>query len=139
MTPGSRPPPAAARAVALANRVANRCLLPLLERTSGGPLGRRLAVLDYQGRRTGGRHRLVTLYSTDGSTVHITVGMPEHKTWWRNFETPRPLRLRLAGVDHEAVGHVVREQGRLGVVADLAPEAASAAVRPSPTLRGRTA
>ncbi len=112
-----------ANAAAAANGPANRLLIPLLHSTAGGRLGRRLATVEYVGRRTGQDHQLVATYATDGPTVRITVGMAEHKTWWRNFETPRPLRLRLAGVDHDAVAHVVREGDHVTVVAELTPPA----------------
>lgn len=123
MTPVRTPPPLPARAAAGANRLANRFLIPLLEGRGSAGLGRRLAVLEYSGRRTGRPHRLVTMYVTDGRTVRITVGMAEHKTWWRNFEDPRALRLRLAGVEHDAVAHVVRDHDQVIVVAELDPSA----------------
>ena len=107
----------------MANRLANRCLIPLLNGPAGGRLGRRLAVLEYSGRRTGQHHQLVVMYVAEGPIVRITVGMAEHKTWWRNFEDPRPLRLRLAGIDHAGVAHVVREQEKVMVIAELTPRA----------------
>ena len=113
----------AANAGAVANRLANRFLIPVLRSTAGTRLGRRLAVLEYLGRRSGDHHQLVTMYASEGSTVRITVGLADHKTWWRNFETPRPLQLRLAGVDHDAVAHVVREGEHVSVVAVLTPPA----------------
>ena len=110
-----------ANVAAVANRLANRCLIPLLNGTAGARLGRRLAVVEYSGRRTGQHHQLVAMYVTEGQAVRITVGMAEHKTWWRNFEDPRPLRLRLAGADHDAVAHVVRDHDQVMVLAELMP------------------
>ncbi len=112
--------PAGTRALATTNRF----LIPLLHSTAGGRLGRRLAVVVYSGRRTGVDHRLVVGYRVDGTTVHIRVGRADHKTWWRNFETPHPVRLLLAGVSHEAVAHVVHERDQVSVVAELVPFAA---------------
>ena len=109
----------AASLAASANRLANRVLIPLLESSFGDTLGRRLAVLDYVGRRSGLPHRLVVGYVAEGRSVRITVGMPDGKTWWRNFETPHPLTLRLAGIDHHVFAHVVHEGGRIQVLADL--------------------
>jgi hypothetical protein len=110
---------ALARLVGLLNRLANRVLIPLLESSLGDTLGRRLAVLDYVGRRSGRPHRLVVGYLAEGRSVRITVGMAEHKTWWRNFETPHPLTLRLAGIDHHVFAHVVHDGDRTQVIADL--------------------
>ncbi len=126
MTPVRAPTLAAAHAAAVANGLANRLLIPLLHGAAGRRLGDRLAVLEYVGRRSGLSYQLVTMYVTKGTTVRITVGMARHKTWWRNFSTPRPLHLRLAGVDHDAVAHVVREGDagdRVTVVAELSPPA----------------
>lgn len=110
----------------ITNVVANRVLIPFLRSRVGRRLGRRLAVVEYLGRRSGRRHRLVTQYLTDGRTVCISVGMAEHKTWWRNFQAPHPVRLRLAGEDHDALAHVERGGDRLCVVMDLEPSVGQA-------------
>ncbi|MEO7062010.1 MAG: hypothetical protein ABI083_20025 [Lapillicoccus sp.] len=107
--------------VAVANHAANRMLIPLLTGPAGTLLGRWFALVDYRGRRTGQRHQLVTLYARDGRTVRISVGMAEHKTWWRNFEQPYAMRLRLAGQDHDATAHLERDGGRVRVISELAP------------------
>jgi hypothetical protein len=107
------------RPFALTNVVANRALMPVLKSRAGRRLGRRLAVVEYVGRRSGRTRRLVTGYTIDGRTVHITVGMAERKTWWRNFTVPQPLRLRLAGEDHDATARAVRHGNLVSVVAEL--------------------
>lgn len=109
---------------AITNIMANRILIPVLRSRAGRQLGHRLAVVEYVGRRSGQRHRLVTQYVTDGRTVRIRVGAAERKTWWRNFQAARPVRLRLAGEDHDATAHVERGGGWMCVVADLEPHAA---------------
>ncbi len=114
-------PISAPQAAAAFNSLANRFLIPLLNSRAGARLGRRLAVVEYLGRRTGQHHQLVAIYVTEGQSVSITVGMAEHKTWWRNFATPRALRLRLAGVSHDALAHVVRDGEHVRVVAELVP------------------
>ena len=119
MTTHRTPTRSLAQLVGVLNRFANRLLIPLLESSLGETLGRRLAVLDYVGRRSGLPHRLVVRYVAEGRSVRITVGMAEHKTWWRNFETPHPLTLRLAGIDHDVFAHLVQEGDRTLVIADL--------------------
>jgi len=101
--------------------LANRFLIPLLNSRAGGLLGHRLAVVEYAGRRTGQDHELVAMYVAEGHTVRFTVGRAKQKTWWRNFETPHPLRLRLAGVVHDASARVVLDGDRVSVVAELIP------------------
>ena len=103
----------------LTNQVANRVLVPLLRSPAGRRLGRRLAVVEYAGRRSGRQHRLVTQYVREGRTVRIHVGMADHKTWWRNFRSPWPLRLRLAGEAQTAVGYVEVDGHTVSVVAVL--------------------
>ena len=95
---------------------ANPALIRLLRSRLGARLGRRLAVVEYVGRRTGQRHQLVTQYSLHGPTVRIGVGDADRKSWWRNFEHPTRVRLRLAGEDHDAVARVVK--GDEGVVVE---------------------
>ncbi|WP_426566213.1 hypothetical protein ACPPVT_06570 [Angustibacter sp. McL0619] len=108
-----------ANAVAVMNGVANRFLIPLLHSSAGERLGRRFAVVEYLGRRTGQPHQLVALYVAEGRTVRIEVGMAESKTWWRNFEEPHPIRLRLEGADHDGVAHVVHDGDRVRVMTEL--------------------
>ncbi|MEO5652488.1 MAG: hypothetical protein ABIR07_06620 [Marmoricola sp.] len=111
--------PTNTHAFPLTNLFANRFLVPVLNSPVGARLGRRLAVLEYQGRRTGKHRQLVTQYTKDGQTVSIEVGMAESKTWWRNFRTTQPLRLRLAGHDYNAIAHVLREGRVVHVIADI--------------------
>ena len=105
----------------LTNAGANRVIIPLLNNSAGVRLGRRLAVVEYVGRRSGQRHQLVAQYVRHGETVRIDVGMAEHKTWWRNFQEPHQMRVRLAGAEHHATAHVVRDGGHVSVIADLEP------------------
>lgn len=111
--------PARRRSFTMMNLVANRVVIPVLRSRAGRRLGGRLAVVEYVGRRTGRRHRLVAQYATDGRTVRFMVGMAERKTWWRNFLSPHPVHLLLAGVDHDATAHVVRVGDSVSVVAEL--------------------
>jgi hypothetical protein len=113
MTPSTSP------LLAATNHAANRLLLPYLRSAAGRRAGRRLAVIEYEGRRSGTRHELVTAYRRNGRTVRIRVGQAKDKTWWRNFSTPRELRIRLAGEDHRGTAHAVREGAHVAVVVDL--------------------
>jgi hypothetical protein len=108
--------------VPLTKGFANRVLISLLTGRAGTRLGRKLAVVDYVGRRSGDRHLLVTGYTVEGRTVRIRVGMAKRKTWWRNFEHPHPVRLRLAGTDHEASAHAARVGHKVVVIAELSPQ-----------------
>lgn len=113
MAPGAR------QSFPLTNVVANPILIPLLRGWLGRRLGRRLAVVEYVGRRSGDHHQLVTQYVRNGTSVRIRVGAADHKTWWSNFLTAHPARLHLAGQDYGATAHVVRDGDRMTVVAVL--------------------
>ena len=98
--------------------LANRVLIPILRSRAGRQLGRRFAVVEYLGRRSGRPYKLVTQYAVVGRTARITVGCPARKTWWRNFIGPHPLRLRLAGEEFTAMAHVEQEGDLITVVAE---------------------
>jgi deazaflavin-dependent oxidoreductase (nitroreductase family) len=51
--------------------------------------------LSYAGRKTGKPVRLPVIYARDEATVAVLVGDARHKTWWRNFRSPRPVELRI--------------------------------------------
>ncbi|MEP7090334.1 MAG: hypothetical protein ABI776_09530 [Nocardioidaceae bacterium] len=93
--------------------------VPVPKSRAGARLGRRLAVVEHQGRRTGKHRRLVTQYTKVGRTVSIAVGMAERKTWSRNFRATRPLRLRLAGHDYDAMAHVSVKGSVVRVIAEI--------------------
>ena len=81
----------------LTNRVANPVLRALLRSPAGRRLGRHLAVIRYTGARTGRRRELVTGCARSGAAAWIWVGGAQSKRWWRNFRTPAPVELWLAG------------------------------------------
>jgi hypothetical protein len=109
----------------LVNRVVNPAMRGLLRSPAGRRLGRHLAVIRYTGVRTGQRRELVAGYARAGAATWIWVGGAESKRWWRNFRTPAPAELWLAG-EHLAgqgvavEGAVDPETCRQGVAAYVA-------------------
>jgi hypothetical protein len=81
----------------LTNRVANPVLRGLLRSPAGRRLGKHLAVIRYTGARTGQRRELVAGCAQAGAAAWIWVGGAQSKRWWRNFRTPAPVELWLAG------------------------------------------
>jgi deazaflavin-dependent oxidoreductase (nitroreductase family) len=53
--------------------------------------------LRYTGRRTGRLYALPVQYARDGDRLVVVPQNAPTKTWWRNFVTPRPVRVRLRG------------------------------------------
>ncbi|MCW2680292.1 MAG: hypothetical protein JWM62_1693 [Frankiales bacterium] len=103
----------------MTNAVANPLLVVLLKSRAGVVLGRRLAVVEYVGRRTGRTHQLVVLYRLDDGLARVQVGMPDRKQWWHNFTTPRAVTLHLAGHQHRTLAHAVRHEAAVEVVAEV--------------------
>ena len=87
-------------------------------------LGGSFANVTYTGRKSGRTVSLPVNYRRRGDDVVINVGMPDAKTWWRNFlGEGAPLRIMLDGRDR--AGHAIArrdEQGRVAVKVRLEPE-----------------
>jgi deazaflavin-dependent oxidoreductase (nitroreductase family) len=64
--------------------------------------------LSYTGRRTRRRYRLPLQYARDRMRLVVVPQGAESKTWWRNFLTPQPVRVRLKGRLHDGLAQVVR-------------------------------
>jgi hypothetical protein len=98
------------RGFRLTNRVVNPCLRHVLRSRIGHRLGRRLAVLDYRGKRTGELRELVVMYVRNAGRVWILVGWPQRKRWWRNLLEPTPVNLRLAGRNETGVAQAISDR-----------------------------
>ncbi len=77
--------------------------------------------ISYTGRKSGNRFTLPVNYRRRGDTVTIWVGMPDQKTWWRNFlGTGAPLTVHLPDGDRSGQAVAVRDpKGRVTVTATL--------------------
>jgi deazaflavin-dependent oxidoreductase (nitroreductase family) len=53
--------------------------------------------LRYTGRRTGREYVLPVQYAGTGQRLVVRPQATQHSTWWRNFHTPTPVTVRLAG------------------------------------------
>jgi F420H(2)-dependent quinone reductase len=88
-----------------------------------GLVSRNITILTYTGRRSGRTFSIPVGYRRDGDEVVIGVGMPDAKTWWRNFlDDGGPLALRLDGRDRR--GHALArrdEEGNVTVTVQLEP------------------
>jgi len=64
--------------------------------------------LRYAGRRSGRHYVLPVQYARDEERLVVLPQHAESKTWWRNFLTPQPVRVRLRGRLHAGIARVVR-------------------------------
>lgn len=62
--------------------------------------------LRFTGARTGRPVVLPVMYAQRGDQLVVLVGGSDRKRWWRNFTTPRPVRVLLRGVTRTGTGHV---------------------------------
>jgi hypothetical protein len=58
-------------------------------------VGKGVALLTFTGRKTGKTYTIPVSYQREGDT--ITVITKRARNWWRNFQTPAAVELRLAG------------------------------------------
>ena len=58
-------------------------------------VGQGVALLSFDGRKTGKRYTIPVSYYREDDVV--TVVTKKQRKWWHNFETPRDIELRLAG------------------------------------------
>lgn len=86
----------------------SRCVGVLLRSPAHRLLDHQLIELTYSGRRSGRRISVPVAFARDGADVVVFVGHHERKQWWRNFEQPSPVRVRLSGRDHDATAEATR-------------------------------
>lgn len=68
-------------------------------------VGREVALLSFTGRKTGQSYTIPVSYQREGDTV--TVVTKKLRNWWRNFETPAEVELRLAGLVYSGKAEVI--------------------------------
>lgn len=108
----------------ITNHFANHFVRPLLRGPLARWVGRGLALLQVTGRRTGRTYELPVQYRREGTTVWITPGMPERKTWWRNLRgNGADVTIRLAGHEHRGHGTAIEGPDGVRVRIDLADDA----------------
>jgi deazaflavin-dependent oxidoreductase (nitroreductase family) len=74
--------------------------------------------LGYTGRRSGRQFTLPVQYARDGERLLVAVQDPAAKKWWRNFQTPQEVSVRLRGKARRGTASVLEaddpawDQGR---------------------------
>jgi deazaflavin-dependent oxidoreductase (nitroreductase family) len=102
----TRPVPATRlRRQARLMRIVNVPMRRLLKLPFPTPLGRRLMLLTYTGRRSGKVYQQPVSYVPDGDTLLS----PGGGRWKLNLSSDQPIRIRLQGRDRRAVPELVRE------------------------------
>lgn len=67
-------------------------------------VGQGVALLGFTGHKTGQRYAIPVSYQREGDTV--TIITKRVRSWWRNFQTPAEVELRLAGRDYRGKAEI---------------------------------
>jgi hypothetical protein len=86
----------------------NRIVLAVLHTPLRFLLDPGICELSFTGRRTGKPVRLPVIYAREGGTVAVLIGDAKHKTWWRNFSTPRPIDVRIKAGTYRGTATLAR-------------------------------
>ena len=91
--------------------IGNRLTMAVLRSPLHRIMSHSLLVLSYEGRRSGRRYDLPLQYLEVDDALIVLAGNATEKTWWRNFDTPATVTVRIRGRAFEAKAHVVDESG----------------------------
>ena len=89
-------------------KTVNRIVVALLQSPVHPLLSGGVDLVRFEGRRSGRTITTPTQYARMGDDVVILVGHPDHKTWWRNFETERDVDVLVRGTWLRLRARVVR-------------------------------
>jgi deazaflavin-dependent oxidoreductase (nitroreductase family) len=89
------------------HRLSNPVTAALLKSPLHRMLSGSVALLTVTGRRSGATYVFPVQYVRSGATFVIVPGDYEHKTWWRNLRSARPLWIRVAGRDLSGTGQAL--------------------------------
>jgi hypothetical protein len=79
------------------NKIANPVVRLILRSRFHRWMSASVLLITYRGRKSGKEFTLPVNYARDGHFIYIVPGMPERKSWWRNFREMTPVRLTLRG------------------------------------------
>lgn len=76
---------------------ANAVVETVLKSPLHGIMSGKMALIRYQGVRSGTEHTLPVQYADAHNGLVVVAGQPGTKTWWRNFTTVGQAKVLLAG------------------------------------------
>ena len=86
----------------------NRIVLAVLRTPLRFLLDPGICELSFAGRKTGTPVRLPVIYAREEATVAVLIGDAEHKTWWHNFSTTRPVDVRIKAATYHGTAKLAR-------------------------------
>ena len=85
----------------------NAIVLAILRSRAHRLLSASAIELRYAGRRRGRRYVIPVQHARAGDRLVVRPQHWQHATWWRNFRTPQPVTVRLAGRLREGTARVL--------------------------------
>lgn len=92
----------------LPKSLTNRVVVAVLRSHLHWLLSAALLELRFNGRRSQRLYAMPAQYARLGDDLVLYPGRPSQKVWWRNFEEPHDVTIRLAGHEEQRKAHVVR-------------------------------
>ncbi len=104
------------------NHIANPFLRMVLRSPFHRMFSGSLALITYQGRKSGKTYTIPVQYVQAGQTVYIVPGRANQKTWWRNLRGGVPVNLVLSGQNVKGMAQVLHgELDKAAIVDALVP------------------
>ncbi|NDJ77972.1 MAG: nitroreductase family deazaflavin-dependent oxidoreductase [Chloroflexi bacterium] len=88
-------------------RFVNSTVKLLLRSPLHGVLSKSMTILYFTGRRSGKAYQVPVQYMPDGDDIIVL--SKRFRTWWKNFQDPAPLSLRLRGKTVPATAHATTD------------------------------
>lgn len=85
----------------------NPLFAALLRSPLHGLLSPGLVLLTVTGRKTRRRYSIPVGYQRDGDDLVVMVSEARRKQWWRNYQEPGPVAVRLRGADRSGRAELV--------------------------------
>ena len=100
------------------NHLANPMMRLFLRSPLHGLFSGSLALITYQGRKSGNEYTIPVQYVQSGEEVYILPGGAEQKTWWRNLRGGAPVRLVLRGQNVKGMAQVLQGETDKAAIAE---------------------
>jgi deazaflavin-dependent oxidoreductase (nitroreductase family) len=100
------------------NHLANPMMRLFLRSPLHGLFSGSLALITYQGRKSGKEYTIPVQYVQTGDTVYIIPGGAEQKTWWRNLRGGAPVRLVMRGQQVKGRAEVLQGEMDMAAIAE---------------------
>lgn len=100
------------------NTIANPMMRLFLRSPLQGMFSGSLALITYQGRKSGKEYTIPVQYAQAGKIVYIIPGDAEQKTWWRNLRGGAQVQVVLRGQNVKGTAQVLQGETDRDAIAE---------------------